>query len=221
MSRKSKSKYLVSEGGGYDDNNSNIFGLNNNDDSYFNIYNNSTSSTASSNSISNPLSSITSLFSSSNANNTSTSTITNDTTSGLFTTIFSWKWLVIIILLFLTVLYFTKSYLLDFFKSIQQKFNNILKTSNENTPNKDLPPPPPATDDEIHAQNINNSNKPSYPPSQPPPDTPNKPQNGPGWCYIGADDAFRTCTEINTNDLCMSGDIFPTEELCLNPNLRP
>jgi len=42
-----------------------------------------------------------------------------------------------------------------------------------------------------------------------------------GWCFIGEDRGFRTCSEIGENDMCMSGDIFPSQEICMNPNLRP
>lgn len=42
-----------------------------------------------------------------------------------------------------------------------------------------------------------------------------------GWCFIGEDRGFRTCSEIGQNDKCMSGDIFPSHEICMNPNLRP
>ena len=42
----------------------------------------------------------------------------------------------------------------------------------------------------------------------------------PGWCYIGEDNGTRTCAEIGVNDICMSGDIFPTRDVCINPNLR-
>jgi hypothetical protein len=41
-----------------------------------------------------------------------------------------------------------------------------------------------------------------------------------GWCYIGEDRGFRTCAEVGINDTCMSGDIFPTNEVCVNPSLR-
>jgi hypothetical protein len=41
-----------------------------------------------------------------------------------------------------------------------------------------------------------------------------------GWCYVGDDRGFRTCAEVGKNDLCMSGDIFPSQEICMNPNLR-
>lgn len=42
----------------------------------------------------------------------------------------------------------------------------------------------------------------------------------PGWCYVGEDRGFRTCAQVGVNDKCMSGDIFPSQELCINPNLR-
>ena len=48
-------------------------------------------------------------------------------------------------------------------------------------------------------------------------------QSGPpksGWCYIGEDRGFRTCAQVGVNDKCMSGDIFPSQEICVNPNLR-
>jgi hypothetical protein len=41
-----------------------------------------------------------------------------------------------------------------------------------------------------------------------------------GWCYIGEEQGIRTCAEIGTNDVCMSGDIFPNQSICMNPNLR-
>jgi hypothetical protein len=41
-----------------------------------------------------------------------------------------------------------------------------------------------------------------------------------GWCYIGEDRGFRTCSQVGANDQCMSGDIFPSQEICMNPNLR-
>jgi len=41
-----------------------------------------------------------------------------------------------------------------------------------------------------------------------------------GWCYIGEDRGFRSCAQVGVNDECMSGDIFPSQEICVNPNLR-
>ena len=41
-----------------------------------------------------------------------------------------------------------------------------------------------------------------------------------GYCYIGEDRGFRSCIKVGENDECMSGDIFPTMDICINPNLR-
>ena len=41
-----------------------------------------------------------------------------------------------------------------------------------------------------------------------------------GWCYIGEERGYRSCASVETSDKCMSGDIFPSEEVCVNPSLR-
>jgi len=41
-----------------------------------------------------------------------------------------------------------------------------------------------------------------------------------GWCFIGQDRGFNSCAEVGVNDTCMSGNIFPTHEMCINPSLR-
>ena len=41
-----------------------------------------------------------------------------------------------------------------------------------------------------------------------------------GWCFIGEDQGIRTCSEIGVNDACMSGNVFPNQAICMNPNLR-
>ena len=42
-----------------------------------------------------------------------------------------------------------------------------------------------------------------------------------GWCFIGDDAETRGCISVNEHDKCMSGQIFPTKEACLNPNTKP
>jgi|688.fasta_scaffold181228_2 hypothetical protein len=42
-----------------------------------------------------------------------------------------------------------------------------------------------------------------------------------GYCYIGEDRGFRSCIEVGESTKCMSGEIFPTREVCVNPRLRP
>lgn len=39
------------------------------------------------------------------------------------------------------------------------------------------------------------------------------------WCLIGNHNQRRSCASVRDADKCMSGDIFPTYESCINPNL--
>jgi hypothetical protein len=48
----------------------------------------------------------------------------------------------------------------------------------------------------------------------------NKSINKSGFCYIGTDNGLRHCVNVTESDKCMSGNIFPTKEICINPNLR-
>jgi hypothetical protein len=41
-----------------------------------------------------------------------------------------------------------------------------------------------------------------------------------GYCYIGKINNSRYCAKVLSKDNCMSGDIFPTMAVCINPNLR-
>ena len=42
-----------------------------------------------------------------------------------------------------------------------------------------------------------------------------------GYCYVGEDRGFRSCIEVGESTKCMSGEIFPTMDVCVNPRLRP
>ena len=44
--------------------------------------------------------------------------------------------------------------------------------------------------------------------------------NEQGYCYIGKQNNIRNCAKVSARNKCMSGDIFPTLDLCINPNLR-
>jgi hypothetical protein len=41
------------------------------------------------------------------------------------------------------------------------------------------------------------------------------------YCYIGYDNGQRECTNVFEGDICMSGEVFPKMEICINPHLRP
>jgi len=46
------------------------------------------------------------------------------------------------------------------------------------------------------------------------------PRSKSGYCYIGEDRGFRSCINVSQDMKCMSGDIFPTMDVCVNPRLR-
>ena len=41
-----------------------------------------------------------------------------------------------------------------------------------------------------------------------------------GFCNVGSWKGIRSCIKVSDSTKCMSGDIFPTKEICINPNLR-
>lgn len=41
-----------------------------------------------------------------------------------------------------------------------------------------------------------------------------------GYCYIGTDRNIRSCIQVEQGDKCMSGQIFPRMDICVNPSLR-
>lgn len=41
-----------------------------------------------------------------------------------------------------------------------------------------------------------------------------------GYCYVGTDRGYRSCVDVGSNDICMSGQVFPTREICIHPSLR-
>lgn len=41
-----------------------------------------------------------------------------------------------------------------------------------------------------------------------------------GFCYIGEDQGVRSCLRVEKGERCMSGDIYPTMDVCVNPSLR-
>lgn len=41
-----------------------------------------------------------------------------------------------------------------------------------------------------------------------------------GWCFVGEDNGTRGCVSVNEHDKCMSGQIFPSKEVCLAPDTK-
>lgn len=40
------------------------------------------------------------------------------------------------------------------------------------------------------------------------------------YCYVGVDRGYRSCVKLADGEKCMSGKVFPSKELCVNPSLR-
>ena len=41
-----------------------------------------------------------------------------------------------------------------------------------------------------------------------------------GYCYIGKINDTRYCAKVSSREHCMSGDIYPSMDICINPSLR-
>lgn len=41
-----------------------------------------------------------------------------------------------------------------------------------------------------------------------------------GYCFVGKSKNKRYCSKLDSKSQCMSGDIYPTLEKCINPNLK-
>lgn len=58
---------------------------------------------------------------------------------------------------------------------------------------------------------------------EPQPDTTKNPIQNPmssikaRWCLVGEYEGRRGCIAINEHDKCLSGQVFPTQQMCLNP----
>jgi hypothetical protein len=45
-------------------------------------------------------------------------------------------------------------------------------------------------------------------------------RNKSGYCLVGKDKGFRTCMYTGVNDVCKSGEIYPSMDICKEPTLR-
>ena len=76
--------------------------------------------------------------------------------------------------------------------------------------------------------NALNQSKNALPPAtSPKPDTSENPIQNPissskaGWCLVGEYKGKRGCIEVSEQDKCLSGQVYPSQKMCLNPVLTP
>ena len=92
------------------------------------------------------------------------------------------------------------------------------------TPHKDLwDKRDKSLSEAIDKRQVSGINKyPEHEPGHKPDQTDSSVQSPPskGWCYVGTDKGFRSCAQIRNSSACLSGKIFPTKAICINPSLR-
>jgi hypothetical protein len=74
-------------------------------------------------------------------------------------------------------------------------------------------------DNTLNLSNISNRGH------EPSPDNASNPIQNPiatsktNWCLVGESDGKRGCVEVGESDKCISNQLFPSKQLCLNPTL--
>ena len=81
---------------------------------------------------------------------------------------------------------------------------------------------PPAVDRNRRAQSQITDNRRGPSPDETDSRVQNRASNvsGAQFCFVGEENGVRSCVSVNEGDRCMSGQIFPTMDICVNPSLR-
>jgi hypothetical protein len=93
---------------------------------------------------------------------------------------------------------------------------NLLKTASQSSVDAKV---------KTSLDNALSTSPPSVPPKEPEPTPASNPIQNPisssksQWCLVGEYQDKRGCIEISESDKCMSGQIYPNREICLNPTL--
>ena len=48
----------------------------------------------------------------------------------------------------------------------------------------------------------------------------NKASGKSGFCYVGEENGIRSCVKVTDKDVCVSGKVYPSKDICANPKLR-
>ena len=82
---------------------------------------------------------------------------------------------------------------------------------------------PQAINELDRSLNTKQSRQPNYKLNEPSPDTSENNIQKPitsdknVWCLVGEYEGKRGCVEVNDASKCLSGQVFPNEQMCLNP----
>jgi hypothetical protein len=95
--------------------------------------------------------------------------------------------------------------------------------------NPNIPVPPPMTNSADKKPGFSNEDTKytfldkavrNYSGPSPRPDDSKHESGKSGYCYIGEDRGFRSCTKVEAGDKCMSGKVFSRQDICIDPTLR-
>jgi hypothetical protein len=113
--------------------------------------------------------------------------------------------------------------------SLQSVGNLLIKSSNDinkNMPTISGPLNISTSQTQSPSQHLDNAVNTSSPPKteEPKPNATTSPiqttsPNKGSWCLVGDFKDQRGCVEMREHDKCMSGQVYPSQSLCLNPNL--
>ena len=84
----------------------------------------------------------------------------------------------------------------------------------------------PPLDQKINSKESTTESKPESKPEAKP-DTSDNPIQKPitaekmSWCLVGEYENKRGCVSVTDSDKCLSGQIFPSQQMCLNPTFTP
>jgi hypothetical protein len=76
-------------------------------------------------------------------------------------------------------------------------------------------------DNSINSSKQNENPKPKQPEADSSTNPIQKPitSNKAGWCLVGEYEGRRGCIQVGEQDKCLSGQVYPNQKMCLNPNL--
>lgn len=109
---------------------------------------------------------------------------------------------------------------IDISKNVIQRIGSIFMIASSPSVGINVPSSIPAQQN-IPPTQVNTSAAPAPQNVQRPPDLESKQydsqyENIEQWCYLGKHNGTRGCIKLEEHDKCMSGQIFPTEKLCLS-----
>lgn len=99
-----------------------------------------------------------------------------------------------------------------------QNVGNLLKKGASDLEGSEKPP---------LDQKLNSKESKETKPKEVKPDTSENPIQKPitaekmNWCLVGEYENKRGCVSVTDSDKCLSGQIFPSQQMCLNPTLTP